>query len=68
MKSVVTDDHIHMAVDSKDEVAIISLYQDGNSSLYQPQNQSGKPQAMNVTHEDIELSWAKPTHDQDIVL
>lgn len=61
IKFIVTNHDSECALES-DTVAIISLYKNGFPAEFEPPDKPGKPQATDVTHDSIQLKWAKPKH------
>ena len=44
------------------EVGVMLLYIDACPTKFEPPDQPGKPQALSVTHNSIQLKWAKPKY------
>ena len=61
IKFIATNHDSELAIES-DTVAIISLYESGCPTEFEPPDKPGKPQGTDVTHNSIQLKWANPKH------
>ena len=66
VKFIVTNHDSELALDGE-EVAVISLYESGIPAQFDPPDKPGKPEASDVTHESVQLTWAKPKHGAESI-
>ena len=48
--------------ESIEKVGVLFMYEDACPTMFEPPDQPGKPQALSVTHNSIQLKWDKPNY------